>query len=91
MNENFEALVEHLLEGNIFLEEAIEVLEKSMIQRTLERTGGNQCEASKRLGIHRNTLLRKMVAYGLGNGRGRTRPKPAVSQGRRRKPKTGAA
>jgi DNA-binding NtrC family response regulator len=91
MKQNFETLVEDLLAGNIFLEEAIEVLEKSMIQRTLERTAGNQSEASKRLGIHRNTLLRKMVAYGLGNGRGRMPRKPAARQGGRRKAKTGAA
>ena len=29
---------------------------------------GNQCAASKQLGIHRNTLQRKMEEYGLGNG-----------------------
>jgi DNA-binding protein Fis len=91
MKENVERLVEHLLEGNIFLEEAIEVLEKSMIQRAMERTGGNQCEASKRLGIHRNTLQRKLVAYGLGNGRGRPRRKTVARQVRPRKPKSGAA
>jgi len=91
MNENLVKLVEHLLEGNIFLEEAIEVLEKNMIQRAMERTGGNQCEASKRLGIHRNTLQRKLVAYGLGNGRGRPRRKTVARQGRPRKPKAGAA
>ncbi|PWU09549.1 MAG: hypothetical protein C5B51_06065 [Terriglobia bacterium] len=91
MKENFERLVEHLLAGNIFLEEAIEVLERSMIVRTLERTAGNQCEAAKRLGIHRNTLQKKLVSYGLANGRGRARRRPAKGQGRPRKPKSGAA
>ena len=91
MKERFEALVEHLLSGNIFLEEAIEILEKAMIQRTLERTGGNQSEASKRLGIHRNTLQRKLLQYGLVNGRARARRKPVARQRGPRKPKTGAA
>jgi len=91
MKENFERLVAHLLEGNIFLEEAIEVLEKSMIVQALERTRGNQCEASKLLGIHRNTLQKKLVFYKLANGRGRARRKPPLPQGRPRKPKTGAA
>jgi Bacterial regulatory protein, Fis family len=50
MNEKFEGLVDHLLDGSIFLEEAIELLERRMIQKTLERTAGNQSEASKQLG-----------------------------------------
>ena len=87
MKENFDGLVQHLLNGGIFLEEAIEILEKNMIDGALERTGGNQCAASKQLGIHRNTLQRKMVAYGLGNGRPRARRKPAARAGRTRRRK----
>ncbi len=78
MKEKFDGLVDHLIGGNIFLEQAIEILEKAMIERALEHAGGNQCAASKRLGIHRNTLQRKMVAYGLDNGRGRSRRKPVT-------------
>ena len=91
MKEKFEGLVEHLLSGNFFLEEAIEILEKTMIQRVLDRAEGNQCAASKLLGIHRNTLQRKMVQYGLGNGRARARRKPPAQAGRARKRKTDAA
>ena len=91
MHEKFEGLVEHLLNGNIFLEQAIELLERRMIQRTLERTEGNQSEASKQLGIHRNTLQRKLVEYGLGGRRHRPQRKIATRQGRLRGPKAGAA
>jgi Fis family transcriptional regulator len=91
MKERFDLLVEHLLKGNIFLPEAIEILEKSMIGLSLEQSGGNQCAASKQLGIHRNTLQRKMVQYGLGKGRARARRKPVVREGRPRRSKTGAA
>jgi DNA-binding NtrC family response regulator len=91
MKEKFDGLVEHLLSGNIFLGQAIEVLERSMIQRALERNGGNRSEASKQLGIHRNTLQRKMTEYHLTDGRGRVRRRPAARQGRPRKPKSGAA
>jgi DNA-binding NtrC family response regulator len=91
MNEKFEGFVEHLLSGNIFLEEAIELLERRMIQRTLERTEGNQSEASKQLGIHRNTLQKKLVAYGLGGRRIRAQRKTAARQGRQGEPKAGAA
>lgn len=91
MKEKFDGLVEHLLAGNIFLEEAIEVLERRMIQRALERAGGNRSETSKQLGIHRNTLQRKMVEYHLTDGRGRVRRRPVAGVGRTRKPKSGAA
>jgi len=86
MNEKFDGLVDHLVKGNIFLPEAIEILERSMIQRALADAGGNQCAASKQLGIHRNTLQRKIVEYGLGNGRRRSRRKAIAREaGRRRK------
>jgi Fis family transcriptional regulator, factor for inversion stimulation protein len=85
MKERFDGLIEHLLAGNIFLQEAIELLERSMIGRALEHNGGNQCAASKQLGIHRNTLQRKMTEYGIGNGRPRRKPVARVSRGRKRK------
>jgi DNA-binding NtrC family response regulator len=65
MSENFESLIEHLLGNGFFLEEAIELIEKTLIARALERTRGNQTAASKMLGIHRNTLQRKIVQYQL--------------------------
>jgi two-component system response regulator AtoC len=65
MKEKYDGLVDQLLSGNVSLQEAIEVLERSMIQRAMEQTNGNQCAASKRLKIHRNTLLRKIREYDL--------------------------
>ena len=91
MKEKFDGLVEHLLGGSIQLHEAIEVMERSMIQCALERSRGNQSAASKLLGIHRNTLQRKMVEYGLGERRVCARRKPMASEGRLRQRKTGAA
>jgi DNA-binding NtrC family response regulator len=91
MKDKFDGLVEHLLNGGISLQQAIEILEKNMIQRVLERCGRNQSAASKTLGIHRNTLQRKMVEYDMVSVRIRARRKPLSSQGRPRKGKTGAA
>lgn len=88
MKDQFEALVEHLMGSGFFLEEAVEILEKTLIARTLERTSGNRSAAAKQLGIHRNTLQRKMVEYELG----RPRRKPAASERngtRRRRTKAG--
>ena len=91
MKSEFDALVERLLAGNILLEEAVGILERRMIQGALERTGGKQTAASKLLGIHRNTLQRKIVEYELGTGQPRARRKPPARAGRIQKRKTGAA
>jgi DNA-binding NtrC family response regulator len=64
-----------LLDGSFFMEEAVELLEKRMIAGALERTEGNQSEASKLLGIHRNTLQRKMTEYKIDG----KRKKPVAS------------
>jgi DNA-binding NtrC family response regulator len=85
MKEKFDGLADHLVSGNVFLPQAIEVLERSMIQRAIEKCEGNQCAASKQLGIHRNTLQRKIAQYGLGNGRKRRKPVVREARGRRRK------
>ncbi len=53
------------MDKGFFLEEAVELLEKTLISRALAHTGGNQSAASKILGIHRNTLQRKMIEYGF--------------------------
>jgi DNA-binding NtrC family response regulator len=92
MKSQIDVLVAHLLNGNIFLQEAIEILEKSMIAGALERQDGNQSAASKQLGIHRNTLQRKMVDYNLGaKCRARVRRKPVGRAASTRKRKTGTA
>ena len=91
MKDRFDGLVEHLLDGGLFLQQAVEVLEKSMIQGALERNHGNQCAAAKQLGIHRNTLQRKMVAYAVGGTRPRVRRKPMSHAGHPRKKKAGIA
>ncbi len=41
-------------------------IEREHIIGTLRVTGGNRSEAARALGIGRNTLLRKLKAYGLG-------------------------
>jgi DNA-binding NtrC family response regulator len=80
MNEGIDAVVDRLVAGGFFLEEAVEMLEKGMIELVLRQQGGNQSSAAKALGIHRNTLLRKMLQYGIDTKRPRTKP-PARSSG----------
>ena len=85
MKERFDGLIERLLEANVFLPEAIEILERSMIHRALDANTGNQCAAAKQLGIHRNTLQRKMQEFGIGNGKPRRKPVAKVVKTRKRK------
>lgn len=65
MKDIFDGLIEQLMDKGFFLEEAVELLEQSMISRALTSTRGNQSAASKMLGIHRNTLQRKISEYKL--------------------------
>ena len=88
MKETFEKIYDHLLEKGFFMEEAVEILEKTLIARAVERTGGNRSAASKLLGIHRNTLQRKMAEYKLGEERPRRKP-ARREQAARRRLKTG--
>ena len=62
-------LATQLLESSFFMEEAVELLEKAMISGALLRAEGNQSEASKTLGIHRNTLQRKMAEFKIDGKR----------------------
>ena len=91
MKESFDTIIDHLVEGGFFLEQAVEIVEKRMIERVLARTDGNQSEASKALGIHRNTLQRKMIEFEIDGRRPRRKPagrasgKRAVSRTERRR------
>ncbi len=47
------------------LKESLERMDKALIQRALEKTGGNQTRAAKELGISRVWLRKKMEKYDL--------------------------
>ncbi|MGA3234690.1 MAG: helix-turn-helix domain-containing protein [Bryobacteraceae bacterium] len=89
MKNEFDGVIERLLDAGISLPEATGILERGMIRGALQRADGNQCAAAKKLEIHRNTLQRKMTQFGLGNGRARRKPPAKAVRPRRRK--TGAA
>jgi DNA-binding protein Fis len=44
---------------------ALAEMEKSHILQILEKAGNNKSQAAQWLGIHRDTLLRKLKKYGL--------------------------
>lgn len=68
MKEKLESLVTEMIERRIYLNEAVNEFERKFIQSALSKTGGNQTKAAKFLGVHRNTLNRKILQHKL-NGR----------------------
>ena len=58
-----EALVDEMLDGQILLEEALSEFEKLYIQKALSRHKKHLSNTAKVLGIHRNTLSKRVGAY----------------------------
>ena len=69
MKEKLESLVTEMIDRRIYLEEALGEFEKKFIQSALTKTGGNQTKAARVLGVHRNTLNRKIVQHKLNGHR----------------------
>jgi len=73
VKDELEGLVSQMVERGILFEEAVSEFEKRFIKRVLDSANGNQSRAAEMLGIHRNTLSRKIDEYKLdSNGRRRS-------------------
>lgn len=71
MKDQLESLVGQMVERGVLLDEAVNEFEKKFIRRALERAQGNQSRAARVLGIHRNTLSRKVDLYKLTSNHAR--------------------
>jgi Fis family transcriptional regulator, factor for inversion stimulation protein len=69
VKEKLESLVAEMIERRIYLDEALGEFEKRFIQNALVKTRGNQTKAAKVLGVHRNTLNRKIAQHKLNGHR----------------------
>ncbi len=65
MKDQLESLIAIMVERGILFDEAVSEFEKKFIKRVLEEESGNQSRAARVLGIHRNTLSRKIESYKL--------------------------
>jgi DNA-binding NtrC family response regulator len=63
VRDQLERLVQELLDKGILYDEARREFEKMFISRALQRSRGNVGDAADILGIHRNTVARKMTEY----------------------------
>ncbi|MGH9475061.1 MAG: helix-turn-helix domain-containing protein [Terriglobales bacterium] len=62
MKEALEALIAEMVDKGIRCDEALVEFESRFIRRVMERKGGNRTLAAQALGMHRNTLTRKLEA-----------------------------
>ena len=65
MRETLDHLVEEMVTKGIRFEDAQREFEKRFITHVLLKVDGNLCKAADLLGIHRNTLSRKIAEYRL--------------------------
>ena len=61
--DRLEKLIEEMVEKGVRFEDAIREFEKRFIVRVLDRRDGSLTKTAEALGIHRNTLSRKMGEY----------------------------
>ena len=77
MRKEMETLIGRMLDGRILLEEAVAEFEKIYIQRALERNSDHLTKTACALGIHRNTLSKRVASY---NGKPTAKVKPPVKK-----------
>jgi len=77
MRPRLEALIDEMLNGQIQLDEALAEFERVYIQRALARHSNHLTNTAKVLGIHRNTLSKRVSAYEMQQRRMMARAKKA--------------
>ncbi len=65
MKEQLESLINQMVDRGILYDEAVSEFERKFIRKVLERNEWNRCRAARMLGIHRNTLSKKITEYKL--------------------------
>ncbi|HEX7177767.1 MAG TPA: helix-turn-helix domain-containing protein [Pyrinomonadaceae bacterium] len=63
MRARLEALIDEMLDGQIMLDEALAEFEKLYIQKALARHREHLSQTASTLGIHRNTLSKRVATY----------------------------
>jgi DNA-binding NtrC family response regulator len=63
MRARLEALIDEMLDGNILLAEAVSEFEKLYIKKALSRNKLHLSKTAQALGIHRNTISKRLAQY----------------------------
>jgi DNA-binding NtrC family response regulator len=65
VREQLDRLIEEMVERGILYQDAHREFERRFIARVLSRSGGSVTRAADALGMHRNTLSRKLAEHKL--------------------------
>ncbi len=60
-----EEIIDEMVAKGIYWSEAESQFEKLFILRALQENGGNLSRAAETMGVHRNTLSKKIRQYGI--------------------------
>jgi DNA-binding NtrC family response regulator len=63
ISDRLERLVEEMVDKGVQFDDAVQEFEKRFIARVLGRCAGSLTKTADALGMHRNTLTRKMGEY----------------------------
>jgi Fis family transcriptional regulator len=63
ISERLQRLVDEMVEKGVHFEDAVREFEKRFIVRVLSQCDGSLTKTSDALGMHRNTLTRKIETY----------------------------
>jgi DNA-binding NtrC family response regulator len=66
--DRLEKLVEEMVDRGVHFDDAVHEFEKRFITKVLGKQDGSLTKTACALGIHRNTLTRKMGAYRIKRG-----------------------
>ena len=74
MKDQLDRLITEMLDRGLLFEEATKEFEKQFIMKCLERSGGNRTRTARTLGIHRNTLQKKLSSSNHSDPRKKAGP-----------------
>jgi DNA-binding NtrC family response regulator len=63
VRDKLESLIQEMLDRGVRYDDARQEFEKVFITRALQRSKGSVGDAAELLGLHRNTIARKMAEY----------------------------
>ena len=63
ISERLQKLVEDMIDRGVHFDDAVREFEKRFIAHVVNESNGSLTKAADTLGIHRNTLTRKMEEY----------------------------
>ncbi len=64
-----EEIIDEMVAKGIYWTEAVSQFEKLFILRALEKSNGNLSRAAETMGVHRNTLSKKLREHGINRKR----------------------